>query len=192
MQSTPRTRSQRLGRLPALCAATLAALLIQFQPTPAARATEEEVPDKVKVGDTAPDFTLRDLAGQEVRLSSLAGEKVVLLAFAALRCGTCLEETPHLEALHRKYAERGLAVLYVNVDGVDARTFTETMKDVGIAVSFTVLLDPDFVVTDAYTNAVVPFTVLIDRTGVIRYVHTSYAKGDEQRYEEAILQSLGS
>ena len=47
--------------------------------------------EKFKVGDKAPDFTLKDLDGKPVSLSSFAGEKVVLLAFFGLRCGTCLD-----------------------------------------------------------------------------------------------------
>lgn len=36
---------------------------------------------KVKVGDTAPDFTLRDQTGKDVKLSDFRGKKNVVLAF---------------------------------------------------------------------------------------------------------------
>ncbi len=38
----------------------------------------------LKVGDTAPDFTLRDAARQAVGLDGFKGEKVVVLAFYLL------------------------------------------------------------------------------------------------------------
>ena len=45
-------------------------------------ADEHSVPDpKVKVGDTAPDFKLRDQTGKEVKLSDFRGKKNVVLAF---------------------------------------------------------------------------------------------------------------
>lgn len=49
----------------------------------AAQAVDQNsTPDpKIKVGDTAPDFTLRDQAGKEVRLSDFHGKKNVVLAF---------------------------------------------------------------------------------------------------------------
>ena len=45
-------------------------------------ADEPSVPDpKIKVGDTAPDFALRDQTGKEVKLSDFRGKKNVVLAF---------------------------------------------------------------------------------------------------------------
>lgn len=38
----------------------------------------------LKVGDAAPDFTLRDTAGNDVKLSSFRGKKNVVLAFYVL------------------------------------------------------------------------------------------------------------
>ena len=53
-----------------------------FTGAAAVAADEPSVPDpKVKVGDTAPDFTLRDQSGKEVKLSDFRGKKNVVLAF---------------------------------------------------------------------------------------------------------------
>lgn len=50
--------------------------------TPPARG--ERIPDKLKVGDAAPDFTLPDPAGKkEVRLSAFKGKKPVVLIFGS-------------------------------------------------------------------------------------------------------------
>lgn len=46
------------------------------------KATKEAAPEPtVKVGDTAPDFTLRDQNRKEVQLSDFRGKKNVVLAF---------------------------------------------------------------------------------------------------------------
>lgn len=145
---------------------------------------------KFKPGDTAPDFTLKDLAGSDVSLSDYAGKKVVLLAFFALRCGTCLAEAPYLEKIHQKYADKDVALLSINTDGVSASLAAYTMKEVGFEVTYTVLLDPEFIATDVYTNFLVPLTLVIDREGIVQYIHSGFKDGDEKEYEKAIRKAL--
>ena len=60
----------------------------------------------------APDFTLRDAAGNELTLSSLKG-KVVLLNFWATWCHGCQVEIPWFIEFEKKYGERGLVVVGV-------------------------------------------------------------------------------
>jgi peroxiredoxin len=146
---------------------------------------------KFKPGDKAPDFVAKDLNGKEVRLSTFAGKSVVLLNFWGLRCGACLEEMPHLESLSKKYADKGLVVLGVDTDGVDATTVIETIQEVGVSVSYPLLTDQDFLITDVYTNFLVPLTILIDKASVITYIHTGFEKGTEKQYEDAARKALG-
>ncbi|HEY7640394.1 MAG TPA: TlpA disulfide reductase family protein [Steroidobacteraceae bacterium] len=61
------------------------------------------------------DFTVKDIAGKDVRLSRYKG-RVVLLNFWATWCGPCRREIPSLIALYRDYKERGFVVLGVSVD----------------------------------------------------------------------------
>jgi peroxiredoxin len=61
------------------------------------------------------DFTVRDIAGKDVRLSRYKGQ-VVLLNFWATWCAPCKREIPALTALYRDYKERGFVVLGVSVD----------------------------------------------------------------------------
>ena len=57
-----------------------AALLFTAMSAVAADQTPTPEP-KIKVGDTAPDFTLRDQSGKEIKLSDFHGKKNVVLAF---------------------------------------------------------------------------------------------------------------
>jgi peroxiredoxin len=157
---------------------------------PTARAGEMAA--KFKVGDTAPDFALQEIGGRQARLSSAYKENVVLLAFWSLRCGACLQEVPFLEQLHKKFAGKGAVVLSVVTDGVDPATTKTIMKEVGASPSYPVLADPDFTASDTYTNFVVPHTLVIDRKGIIRYVHTGFDPGTEKQYEAALVTALGS
>lgn len=170
----------------------IAAVAISVALTAPAPRTAQAFDDtqKFKAGEKAPDFTLEDVAGNEVRLSSYEGRKVVLLTFFALRCGTCLMEAPYLEEIHQHYKGKGAVVLSVNTDGVDAETALRTMKDVGFKSTYPILLDPEFTVTDTYTNFLVPLTLVIDKEGIIRYIHTGFDPGEERKYEKAIRKAL--
>ena len=59
-----------------MCAAMTAAALAQATPKPPST--------NLKVGDTAPDFTLTDTAGKPLKLSDFRGKKNVVLAFYVL------------------------------------------------------------------------------------------------------------
>lgn len=63
----------------------------------------------------APDFTLPQLDGHDLRLSSYRG-KVVLLDFWASWCEPCRVETPHLIELQKKYGDEGLQIVGVSMD----------------------------------------------------------------------------
>ncbi len=67
----------------------------------------------------APNFTLQDLSGKEVSLSSYRG-KAVLINFWATWCGPCKIETPWLVQLRNKFAPQGFEVLGVSSEGDDA------------------------------------------------------------------------
>jgi len=63
----------------------------------------------------APDFSLPELTGQRLILSSYRG-KVVLLDFWATWCDPCREEIPHFVELQSKYREQGLQIVGVSMD----------------------------------------------------------------------------
>jgi thiol-disulfide isomerase/thioredoxin len=63
----------------------------------------------------APDFTLPQLNGQPLTLSSFRG-KIVLLDFWATWCVPCRAETPHFVELQQKYGDRGLQIIGISMD----------------------------------------------------------------------------
>jgi peroxiredoxin len=135
---------------------------------------------------TAPDFTLRTLEGQNLRLGEQRG-RVVLVNFWATWCGPCRQEMPHLNKLYEKYKSSGFVLLGVNVDD-DPRQAAGVAGKLG--VTFPVLADADKRVSRQYDLSAMPSTVLIDRDGRVRYLHRGYQNGYENTYEKQIRELL--
>jgi peroxiredoxin len=121
------------------------------------------------IGRPAPDFTLSDLRGADLRLSALRG-KVVLLNFWYSSCPPCRRETPDLVTLHRIHARQGLEILGINLDDIlipgaghaPLKAFVDEFK-----VPYRVLL-ADNEVFELYGGAPVqPITFLVDRQGKV-------------------------
>lgn len=94
-------------------------------------------------------------------LAELQGQ-VVLLNFWATWCVECRAELPALEALHRRFGPRGLAVIGVNTrEGPRvARNYARARR-----VSFPLLLDSDGTATRRYGVIGLPTTFLVGRNG---------------------------
>jgi peroxiredoxin len=130
----------------------------------------------------APNFTLKDTAGNNMRLSELRGN-VVLINFWASWCGPCRQEMPLLDELYTQYKPLGFTILGVNVEenSADAKDLLEK-----IPVSFPVLFDNENKVSKMYNVVAMPSTVIVDRDGNMRYVHLGYQPGYEQRYQDQV------
>jgi peroxiredoxin len=128
--------------------------------------------------ERAQDFTLRDMNGAEVVLSSFQG-KVVVISFWATWCGPCKEEMPHLFKMYQELGDRGLVVLSVSTD--DARSVSKVKPFIQkMGYSFPVLLDKESTVISSYNPAkTLPYTVIVGRDGTIARRTSGYTPGDE-------------
>ena len=122
------------------------------------------VNSRPQVGQPAPDFVLRDLAGNVERLSTRRGQ-VVLVNLWATWCPPCRAEIPELAALYQAHKVEGFVIL-----GVDDQERKETVSDFleRNPLPYPVLLDLDSRVSRAYGVDYLPMSVLIDRRGVLR------------------------
>lgn len=150
-------------------------------------------PANIWVDRAVPSFSVRDVDGREVSLAGLlAGSKAVVLNFWGVRCGTCIEEMPHLGALSTRLGTRGLRVVGVNTDGIKWEEIGEFLPSLGFRPAYTLVCDPEFKVMDAYKVTAVPFTLVIRPDGKAAYEHLGFAQGDEKELERAVLTLVGT
>lgn len=135
-------------------------------------------------GHPAPDFALKNTAGDNLRLSESRGE-VVLLSFWAGWCGRCTDQLQQLELIQEQYAARGVRVIAINIDHE-----TQPAQDAARRLNLLVLHDSDQSVAREYDLADLPLTVLVDPHGKVRYVHEKYRGGDAALYEEELAALL--
>jgi len=116
------------------------------------------------IGSPAPEIALKDLQGQEVKLSDLHG-KIVLLNFWATWCKPCKEEMPAMQAAYDRLRGAGFVVLAVN-ELEDVEKVAEHIRT--HRHTFLVVMDHDNRVANRYGVVGLPASFLIDRQGLIR------------------------
>ena len=119
-------------------------------------------------GNPAPEFTLKDLQGREVKLSQFRG-KPVLLNFWASWCGPCREELPLIEATQQKHQGEDLVVLGVNAG--DAPEIAQAFVSEN-HLTFPIVLDSTSDVARAYQVRGIPTSVFINSDGQIVNRHS--------------------
>jgi peroxiredoxin len=112
----------------------------------------------------APDFTLKDYAGHEVKLSSLRGQ-VVLVNFWATWCPTCVMEMGSMEKLVEQERGKKFRLLAVSVDD----DWPAIRKFFAKGTALDVVLDASRDVPKAWGTTQFPESFLVDKDGTIRY-----------------------
>jgi peroxiredoxin len=138
----------------------------------------------------APNFTLPDLAGKKVELKTLLAKGPVFIHFWATWCVPCQEEMPYLEAIYKKYKDKGLGVVAISVD--DPKTVAKVKSFIkGRRYTFLVLLDTAQEVSNLYhVQDIMPTDYLLDAKGKVRKVFTGYKAGDEVTFEKEVVSLL--
>lgn len=147
----------------------------------------------VLLGKKAPVFEGKDLDGNPVTLASLRKENEVLLVnFWGLRCGACVEEIPHLNAIYAKFRDSGLKILGVNVDGLPGPKVKVQMEASAIKIDYPWIPDREFKVIDAFQMAGAPLNVIIDSSGKVVYYREGFEQGEQAQLEAEIAKVLQS
>lgn len=188
-----------------LCAITAVLMLVLFAralPDAAARAKEgygrgaesacqalRPDPTNAVLGElpvAAPDFTLKDYAGRDVKLSDLKGN-VVLVNFWATWCSTCVVEMPSMERLLTRMRGKPFRLLAVSVD----EGWPEIRKFFAKGTPLEILLDSARTTPKLYGTEKFPESFIIDKDGTLRYYVVSnrdWGTSDVQECLDGLLQ----
>lgn len=142
----------------------------------------------LEVGDEAFDFEAPLLVGDEtVHLSDHLG-KVVYLDFWASWCNPCTKAIPAIEQLRKEFPAEDFQVLAVNVDKSKKKAEKFLKKT---PIGYPSVADPRGKLPRQFGLETMPTSYLIDRDGVIRYVHRGFRKGDVEEIRAEIEKLVG-
>jgi len=136
-------------------------------------------PVAVKEGMTAPDFEFVMMDGTTAKLSDYRGQ-VILLNFWATWCGYCIQEMPDMQKIAENYPD--VVILAVNRSDVTADAIAFANK---ADYDFTWALDEDGSIEFLYPAIGIPYTVVIDKNGVIGTIYTG--RVNYSYFESALL-----
>ena len=114
-----------------------------------------------------------------------------MVDFWATWCKPCIKALPHLQRIYEKYSPNGLSLLAISTDSPKTESQVKPFV-LGKKYTFTVLLDPSQEIFKALQGkGAMPYTVVIDADGNIRYRHTGYRPGDENELEKVVVELMG-
>jgi len=132
----------------------------------------------LKEGDAAPDFTVKDQNGEEIKLSDLRGQKVALYFYPKDDTPGCTKEACSFRDNYSSLIDKGIKVLGVSPDSEKSHQKFISKYE----LPFTLLADTDHAIADAYEsygekkfmgktyNGVFRKTFLIDEDGKIKKI----------------------
>ncbi|ALA71657.1 cytochrome C biogenesis protein [Geobacillus stearothermophilus 10] len=129
--------------------------------------SEGQVAEGIEVGNRAPDFVLRTLNGEEVRLSDFRGKRVIVNIWATW-CPPCRAEMPNMQKFYEQYKDERVEIVAVNLTQSERQPehVARFIQEYGI--TFTVVLDEKGEVSRQYEAQAIPTSYLIDSKGIIR------------------------
>jgi thiol-disulfide isomerase/thioredoxin len=125
----------------------------------------------LELGSPAPPLQIKEwLKGQPVNVRDGLDKHVYVVKFWATWCGPCRQSIPHLSAIQKKYADRGVVVIAVT-SGEEPEAVQKFMKERGNSMEYTVAFDDGKATHAAYMTAFgrqgIPQIFVVDKKGRI-------------------------
>jgi cytochrome c biogenesis protein CcmG/thiol:disulfide interchange protein DsbE len=132
-------------------------------------------------GEPAPAFDVAARGGAQANLAGYAG-RVVLVDFWATWCEPCRQSFPQYQKLLEEHAQ-DVVIVGISEDD-DDKDIDRFVQNAG--ARFTVAWDGDKALAQRYRINSMPTLFIIDRNGLVRYVHQGFRPGDQTQIENAI------
>jgi thiol-disulfide isomerase/thioredoxin len=156
-----------------------------------AKAKERETLRKSLLNEEAPDFTMKNLEGEEVTLASLKG-KTVVLDFWATWCGPCIASFPGMQNVVTKYKDNDNVVFFFvdTFEDGDNRLDKVSKFIADNNYDFNVLIDPlkensnTHLVADKFDITGIPTKIIIGPNGRINFKSVGFNGSTEKIVSE--------
>lgn len=131
-------------------------------------AQEKIIP--LKIGDKVPEVILQHLIGhnQQIKLSSLHQQDLLIINFWATWCVPCVRELPVLDSLARVNTGKLKVLSVAYQDNATVKSFLR--KHPEINTSHLVMMTDDKILIEYFKHVVIPHNIWIDRNGIIKYI----------------------
>lgn len=140
------------------------------------------------VGARFPRITVRTLAGDSIRLGADGTQPLTLVNMWATWCGPCKAEFPDLQTLHETYGPRGLRLIAVSTDQMDAKVRAFTMST---NATFPIGRDTAEEILAFLRNGSLPQNILIGPDGTILYKAFGLRRPVDAALVSAVETALG-
>ena len=149
-------------------------------------------------GKPAPDFTVKDQDGNNFTLSSLRGQKVLLVFYRAHWCPYCMAMISDLAANKKKFDKAGVKIVAISLDTLE---FTKKVHDTAAQGQFPVLSDAEGRVVRAYglldavsakkAEIAIRTLIYIDEKGIEQWRRISESAADVVKSEDILKRING-
>ncbi len=118
-------------------------------------------------GDKSPAFQAETLDGKVTGVGATPNNHPLLLVFWATWCGHCIKDIPNLNAIHAKFAPKGLDLVAINVGVNDSVDKVQSVVQ-KFNIAYPIVFDQGSKITRLYNITGAPTFVLVDREGIVR------------------------
>jgi peroxiredoxin len=144
---------------------------------------------KPEVGKPAAPFNLTSMNAASSGKVTIEPGKVVLVDFWATWCEPCRKSFPKYQELYVKYKASGLEIAAVSVDDDDKKKEIPGFAK-EFSVKFPVGWDEGHKIADCYKPPGMPSAFLVDKKGIVRWVHEGFRGDDDAKKLEDTIKSL--
>jgi peroxiredoxin len=139
------------------------------------------------VGSLAPDFSAASVNGKGKPSVKAASGKVLIVDFWATWCEPCKKSFPKLEDIYVKFKASGMDMIAVSEDDEN-----QGLTDFGttFGAKFPLVWDDGKAIAGKWQPKSMPSTFIVDKKGIVRYVHLGYHDGEETEIEKEVKSLL--